>query len=400
MTENNKALTRDFLIFLAVSFALFLIKYPIEMSDFRVYYLTGERVLSGENVYNVTDKLEFKYLPVTALIFSIFGIIDSVEVAIIIWYFLNTILIFLVLYKSIKLVRGHYDYKLFYGLFILFSLYLVRGLLLGQMNMLMVLLVLLTIEQLINGKERKAGIFLGLSILIKPYTLIFLPYFLISRNYKAFLFSFIILVMGLFSPFVVFGLQGGIEVYHSCFQLLNTTSDELYKSIDNVSIWSFYAKYLSDLTHAKFFAVVTILIVYAIFLFFAGKKRALEKETILMDGAILLTLIPLFSPQGWFYQLTTGLLSIQLLFVYFDRLPLAAKIGLITALLIIPLSMYDVSGKVISRGIANLSILTLSFSLIVYLNIKLRLKTYNINYKSKDDQNFIDMNILEEEKAA
>ena len=64
-----------------------------------------------------------------------------------------------------------------------------------------------------------------------------------------------------------------------------------------------------------------------------------------LEAALLLTLIPLLSPQGWDYVFLTSTPAIMLLVNYDDLQPAAARFVIRIALAAIGLTLYDLMGR-------------------------------------------------------
>ncbi len=183
-----------FYFFLSLFLTLFVLR---TQSDFYVYYKVGEIYVNDpNNLYNpayYVDIWPFRYFPLSALLFVPYYLLGF-NLGFIVFNFINfilNILISTVLYKIIILVRGDDHEKddkriLLYICFYLIGLPQVFNYILGQINLYVTLLILLSLFIFVKYKEIKyqllASIMLGISIIIKPTTIFMIP-FIIVLNY-------------------------------------------------------------------------------------------------------------------------------------------------------------------------------------------------------------------------
>ncbi len=163
-------------------------------NDFRVYYETGRRFLfdinnlySQENYY-----IHFRYFPMSALFYIPFSLFEF-NMGYILFTLINILLnlgITIVLYKLIILVIGERTVKedkvVRYLSVYLVAIPHIDNFILGQINLYVVFLILLSIYLFMNKGGLKwdfiASIIMGMGICIKPITFLIIP-FLIVINY-------------------------------------------------------------------------------------------------------------------------------------------------------------------------------------------------------------------------
>ena len=187
-------LLHSFYFFLSLFLTLFVLR---TQSDFYVYYKVGEIYVNDpNNLYNpayYVDIWPFRYFPLSALLFVPYYLLGF-NLGFIVFNFINfilNILISTVLYKIIILVRGDDHEKddkriILYICFYLIGLPQVFNYILGQINLYVTLLILLSLFIFVKYQEIKyqllASIMLGISIIIKPTTIFMIP-FIIVLNY-------------------------------------------------------------------------------------------------------------------------------------------------------------------------------------------------------------------------
>jgi hypothetical protein len=93
-----------------------------------------------------------------------------------------------------------------------------------------------------------------------------------------------------------------------------------------------------------------------------------------LEGALLLTCIPLLSPQGWDYVFLVSTPAVLFIVNYADRLPATMRTVTILALGIIGLSLYDVMGRAAYAAFMAWSIVTVCYFVVIAALCTLRLR--------------------------
>ncbi|MHA2390838.1 MAG: glycosyltransferase family 87 protein [Promethearchaeota archaeon] len=168
-----------------------------DRNDFLVYYEVGEVVITDiNNLYTTTYNWPFRYLPISSLYFVPFYLMGF-SFGFIVFNFINLLLnIFICnfLYKIIVLVRNEDHEKndkrvILYICLYLISLPQIFNYILGQINLYITLLILISLYIFIkrNGFQWNliGSLILGLSINLKPITLFMIPFIIfISFDYQ------------------------------------------------------------------------------------------------------------------------------------------------------------------------------------------------------------------------
>ena len=178
--------------FFLFSLIITLLLFP-NRNDFRVYYEVGEVVLTDiRALYTTSYNWPFRYLPVSSLFFVPFYLMGF-EMGFIFFNLINLILNILIcwyLYKIIILVRKDDHEKddnrvILYICLYLISLPQIFNYILGQINLYITLLILISLYVFLKKKGLKwdlvGSIFLGLSVILKPTTIFMIPFLIIIR---------------------------------------------------------------------------------------------------------------------------------------------------------------------------------------------------------------------------
>ncbi len=207
---NRRALA---LLLVAVVVAVYLFGIRTDMSDFGVCFQAGGRILAGETLYRASDgHLQFKYAPAAAMAYAPFSLLPW-EAAKAVWFLvmaacLAGILKILSLWTRERGVpaRGPLIWAV-----VVMAKCLGREFQLGQVNVLILLLLAVAARDAASGRKARAGLLWGLSLLFKPYGLIFLPYFMLKKNGRTLAFGAGSLLAGLLIPAVILWIHRKLD---------------------------------------------------------------------------------------------------------------------------------------------------------------------------------------------
>jgi hypothetical protein len=335
-----------------------------DMSDFGVPYRNAGRILRGETLYRVEDgHLQYKYAPVSALFYAPLVFLPY-PAAKIVWFFLEIAFlagICTVGWTILPVKRKGPLFVLGFGLLAMLKL-LGRELQLGQVNLLILLLLLLMTSAASRRKDAVAGALWAASIFIKPYALIFLPYFALKRRGKALLAGAAVLLAGLAAPIFFYGFRGNLNIHREWISRLSDSTPGLLAVGDNASLYAFLLKLFPGATEAalKIAWLAAGGIVAGLFLWMMRRAKEVSGSEIL-EASFLLVLIPFFSPLGWYYNY---LYALPALFVALNAWPLLSapwKWALAVDLVLIGGTLREVLGKTLFRIYTSHSLIVLNF---------------------------------------
>lgn len=374
------------ILLLILAFLFFSLVYQYfvkkDMIDFGVCYQGGKRVLKGEALYRVPDgHLQYKYSPVSAVFFSVFTLLPY-ELAKFLWYLSELIFLFLSLFISYDILPSKQKKK---GLVLIFSFLVLvkffgREIELGQVNIFIFFLLIMMVKALLNENDVKGGLFLGFSLIFKPYGLVFLPYFILKKRFKLIASGLGTLLIGLILPVIFYGLRGNIAVLKEWQETLTQSTPGLIDQYDNASIFAFFLKIVPDESRELAFIFIIcsgLLIAFSfLWMMIMGKRENLNKPEVL-EYSFLFVLIPLFSPLAWYYNYLYSILTIVFLINYIDKFPKVLKYVLIANLIIIGGSLWEVLRKDAFRFYTGYSLVVISYLIVLfhlfYLRVKIQL---------------------------
>ena len=364
------------------------------MNDFDVVHRAATRVLHTENLYDFEDgHYLYKYSPFFALLVAPIGLLPH-SYAELLWLLGMCISLFFIIKMAKKMIMGDKPPPGYFYLLslLLASKFLVREIRLGQTDFLILLFIFLCLLFIQRGKEFVAGIFLALSVLIKPTALIFIPYFLYKKKFRSVASTILMSLVFLLLPSLVYGFSGNMNLLWGWKRIMSVSSPPLLAVDMNQSIFAFFYRFLTsapyevnilDLSYIAMNAIVyaTIVGLFLFLLFLNKKSEVIEKSFVhnkeSIEYSLLFIFMALFSPLGWFQNYSSSMLAIMILVYYvletkFSKVPpfglspqgrrlKAGKDRFITIMLILFFILVDVINfETVGRKLNDLS-LYLSF---------------------------------------
>jgi hypothetical protein len=349
------------------------------MVDFQVNYMSGQRLLWGETLYRTVDgHFQFKYPPFAAALYLPLALLP-LSVAKGIWFLLSLGAATFIFSTAYRLLNPSLAVRI--GAPLLLARYFLRELELGQINALITAGLLLMIALLVKSEpdpvgaadEWKAGALWGVACALKPYALIFLPYFGLKKRFRTLAAGGAALAAAFLLPAAYFGWRGNLTVHREWLQSLGRSTPPLLASQDNVSLMGFFAKWtgqagLSTLLYGLSLGALAVLILLLV------ARGASLKQPGRLEACLLLLLIPLVSPLGWDYTFLAAAPALVLVLGRWKDYPQAARWLLAIDLGVISLSLYDILGRRLYAKFMSLSVITLSFVLLIFYLGRLRFR--------------------------
>ena len=362
--------------------ALFVTRISREMVDFTVNYTAGTRLSWGESLYRAGDgHYQFKYPPFAAMLYLPLSLLP-LPAAKAVWFALVLLASGGAFYLSFRLASDKSKGAGWLAAMPLLILgrYFIREIQLGQINALLTCLLLIMAGLLVSaerknapGAETWAGLFWGLAVALKPYALIFLPYFILKRKARSLVSGAVLLVLAFLMPAFYYGLAGNFAVHKEWIKTLSQSTPQLLTSQDNASLLAMFAKWTGrPRLSVQLWAVSLVLL--AVFLFAIIRKGRTQKNPVTLDCGLLLLLIPLISPLGWDYTFLSSVLAVSLIARHYFDFPVVGRVFLSVVSLIIPLSLYDVLGRRVYAQFMSLSAITVCFLVLAGYAAALRIK--------------------------
>lgn len=354
---------------------LFAVKASSKMPDFEVYVRAGARAAAAESLYRVEDQhYQLKYLPAFAIL-AIPATALPLPLAKALWFALSAGLLCALLALSLTLIpeprkRGWVLVGVtlaamakFYG----------HELVLGQVNLLLAVVALLAVHASCRGQSIAAGLLVALAVVVKPYAVIFLPWLAVRRDVGALAAAALGLAAALALPVVPYGIDGTLALHRDWWRTVSESTAPSLLNVDNVSLAAMYAKWLGPGPTAAWLTVATaVVLIAAVAILLLQRRRVARPEG--LEAAVLLTLIPLLSPQGWDYVFLLSTPAVMFLVNYERELPQPLRIAALAALAAIALSLYDVMGRQAYQAFMLLSIISVCYLIVFAALLALRVR--------------------------
>jgi hypothetical protein len=341
-------------------------KLSRKMPDLEVYWTAAARASAAEPLYRAEDgHYQFKYLPAFAVLTTPAARIplDAAKTG---WFVISVVLLVALLAGSLSLLpelRQPGRWVVGATLVVMLKFY-GHELVLGQMNALFAVIVVSAVASLRRGRETVAGALLALAILVKPYAVIFGPWILARRRPG----SIAALAIGTAAlvalPAVTYGVSGDVALHLAWWKTVTESTAPNLTNADNVSIAAMWAKWIGSGGVASLLSTLTgaALLGTAVFVFMRRQRLTFPEG---LEAALLLTCIPLLSPQGWDYVFLVGTPAVMFILNYFAILPQGLRAAAAAALVLIGFTVYDVIGRAAYSTFMMLSVISVCFVVVI-----------------------------------
>jgi len=361
------------------------------MPDFQVYRTAGSRIVAGEPLYRQSDgHWQFKYLPAFAFFVAPVSILpaprqaqttdprgrdynpwsDTARVA---WFACSVALLVALVTLSLRLLpdRTWRGGTIVAVTILALGKFYAHELELGQTNILLAVVVLLALEQWKGGREASAGALLAVATVVKPYAVLFVPYLVVRRQWRACAGFAAVLAIALLLPVVRYGFRDNLALLAGWWSTVTASTPPNLGVSDNISIAAMYAKWFGVGTLANWLALATagLLVSACAWMLLAAPKTGFPQY---LDAALLLTLIPLLSPQGWDYVLLLATPAVMLVVNNLGGFGRPVRWLAIASLMIAGLTLWDIVGRQAYTLFMVSSVVTFCYLFQVVLLLRLR----------------------------
>ena len=360
---------------LALLATLFAFKASSKMPDFEVYWRAGTRALAGESLYRQEDEhYQLKYLPAFAIL-SIPAALLPLGTAKAIWFMFSAALIGALLTLSLALLpqRRRPAWTLTAIALVAMAKFYGHELILGQVNLLLATVVVLAVHLIAAQRPAAAGLLLALAVIVKPYAILMLPWIAAQRATRALAAALAGVIAALAAPAMVYGFDGTVALHRDWWRTVTDSTAPNLLNPDNVSLAAMFAKWMGAGPIAGWLAAIaSLLLLAAAALAFACRRQVVAPAG--LEAALLLTLIPLLSPQGWDYVFLLATPAVLYFANYDTELPAGLRALTWIALAVAGLTIYDVVGRAAYGAFMRLSAVSVCFLVVIAALLALRLR--------------------------
>jgi hypothetical protein len=244
---------------------------------------------------------------------------------------------------------------------------------LGQVNILFAAMAALGILMMRRKQDATAAWLFLAAVVVKPYAVVFLPWLVMVRGARAMLATAVGCSVLLIIPAMLYGIDGAIELHQAWWHTVARSTAPNLTNADNVSIAGLAAKWLGKGRLASGVALGISVALIAALSVVLLRRRGVERAEAL-EGALLLTLIPLLSPQGWDYVFLVATPAVVLFANHDDGLASGLRWLTWVALGIIGFSLFDLMGRENYARFMSWSVITVCFLFLIRALVALRLR--------------------------
>lgn len=321
-------------------------KAAVKMPDLEVYWRAGQRATAGEALYRVEDEhYQLKYLPAFAVLAIPLGALP-LDVAKALWFAASVGLLVAAFPMTLRLLaeRRVVAGWLVAACVVTLGKFYAHEIVLGQVNLLLLALVLAALDAMRRGGEGAAGSLVALAAVIKPHALLLLPWLAARRRVASLAAAALGLGLAVLLPVPFYGVTGTVDLHRAWLATVSGSTPALLFNQDNVSLAGVITRYWGQGPLATGLTIVSAMALLGVAAGVIARRAGVVRPDPL-DASVLLVLMPLLSPQGWDYVLLVATPAVMLLANDLDRLPVRYRIVAVAAALLMGLSLYDVMGR-------------------------------------------------------
>jgi hypothetical protein len=365
-----------------------LVNNRFSMSDFEVYYYAAQSFVSNHQVYGHQFGGEntgfYKYSPF-ALFFFIPLSLLPVVVAKVIFFLLIGVAAVAVLLLTSHLLQEVTEKKSGFSNWMLAIIAIVacsrlhRELHMGNVNMILLLMLLLILWFTLHGKQVTAGVLFAIVLFIKPHFIILAPLFLLRKQYVLLAVAFAGIIVEIMIPAIFIGVSGNWDLHRDWAQVMLQhagTLEGVYNTI--YSLFLLVPKYLPGLDFGipdRVLVFVLLAFVALVFGWFClgniRRERMMGIQfpvSFKFEFLILVALIPnLMNTDSEHFLLTIPILFF-LLGLMRKETPMWFKVSVVFAMLLYGMNIHDLIGHKLSMWLGDNGALGFSNILLILLS--------------------------------
>ncbi len=351
-------------LFFVLFFMLQLKNNRFELNDFKVYYLGMQNFINGDAIYGIPFGLGsglYKYSPFALLPFTVFYYLPFI-VAAVLYYFLVAAAILIVIYKTYHLLKQVFNFTdikktpILYLTTLILLNHFYRELHLGNVNMLLLLLYVISLEKIFENKQIFAGILMGIGLLFKLHFIVLLPVLLLFKKFRASVSMLATFAIGLLFPALFLGFEGNNALLKAWFDAMKGHNVSISSSADTIYAW--INKILSIIEMQQqgiVFSLIILLLLGLFFLWFIFKEKQgvsvhskIQKFTLVY--LLVIAAIPVITVTDSEHFLFSLPIVMFTLFLLFSKqpIPIWTKILIILAYVLYGGNWHDLWGHTIS----------------------------------------------------
>jgi len=346
-----------------------------DFADFKVYQQASARVLGAEPLYRDEDgHFQYKYFPAFAVVMIPFAF-GNPEYVKPVWFAISVALLAWFFQQMVTLLpdRRRPAWVLYCWLVPIAAKFIVKELINGQTNVLLGVIVLTGLAAAVERRHRLAGACMALAVFVKPYALIFLPWLALSLDLSATVTFGVAMLIGLLLPVPIYGWSGTQALLSGWFHVVTTSTPPNLLTRDAESLSAMWAKWIGPGPRAAMLTVLSSILVAAIAIP-VWRRRSAVKLPEFLEIALLLSMIPLLSPQGWDYVFILALPAVTCLIDRWRDVSIPWRLFTAIAIFMTCLLTFDTVGQRLYMKVTTYAIVGVGGVLLLGALARLRIR--------------------------
>ena len=274
--------------------------------DFAIYYLAGQRILSGATVYPASDSNHFLYAPVIAIFFAPFSLLP-IRAAQVAWFVFNAagLVAFVAGSKRLLFGSGWPAPWIVFLPIVFCTRFINNNIEHGQINLIVMGMIVWSLV-LAESRPPLSGLLLAASILIKPFALLAGWYLLLQRRWASIAWSAVAGVALLGAAILFMGPSHAIGETADYLKAIAATGNRYPLMLTNQSASSAAMRLFSAASSSLSLGVaaalgtgleILLLIFISIWIVRASSNESSRSRMLTL--AALFCLMPSIAPVSW-----------------------------------------------------------------------------------------------------
>jgi len=358
--------------------------------DFRVYYATAQRFAAKDDIYSrpLESITPFKYSPMFAFLVAPLASVSQKNASLIFFSVSFFALVIAFVLSKRLIVREPVTFAqrlLLYGIPAVFTSRFIFAVLdSGQVTNIIFLLVVLGLYLLEKKKEIFSAASIGLSLMFKYTSGVFLPYFIIRKRIKVVLLAMLCIALYCIIPALHVGVNQEATYLKKWLPFISETSLDKGSWYDpkNQALYSFVLRIIGEDSPFRPIAVLTFGQGLAIALLWGAVlylsiliKTKRQQDTSSIDYALLFLCMALFNPNAWLANFVVFVFAYMVIVYHIIRTRYKDKCSLVLMVLSFIISSWfseSMVGDNLQKFFESLSTVTIGALLLVFILLRLK----------------------------
>jgi len=365
------------------------INHRLSLNDFRVYYEATKALIAGDQVYGIAFGLGsglFKYSPFVSFLFIPFSILPfSVSGILYILFIVTALILSFLLCQRILvtyLFENHQKHGTIISILTLVfvSNHLYRELHLGNTNIILLFLILISLKLILKEKDFISGILFGIALLLKPYLLLLGIVLVLHKKWKVIAGTLAMMCLQVIILLVAFGFSKTLSLNVDWLKTIIAHS-ESYGSQNNIAYIMHILCNIEISSVNNYIIIIVSALILSVYIIFnlvqsAGKLNAavISRNNFMIEWLVLFAALPsIVNTDTQHFMYSLPLIMIILYYIFQNKEYMLGSL-LVLIFLLYGTNSNDLVGNTLGNfydrigavGISNILIILI----VLYINFK------------------------------